>query len=125
MNNSDSSMDLADDLFVAVARVLDDDEPPALVDNSTLTKVGETPTSTQREAELAAAVDRGKRVLCTDCKPGQGLRVISPNAADFLLQHTGTLEALQSAASILGHLYYLIWSQPRIFHLVTFFSPFG
>ena len=80
MNNSDSSMDSADDLFVAAAQVPDDDEPPALVDNSTLPKVGETPTSTQREVELTATVDQGKRILCTYCKPGQGLHVISPYA---------------------------------------------
>ena len=65
-------MDLADNVFVEAARVLDDDEPPALVDNSTLPKAGETPTSTQREAELAATVDGGKGFCALTVSPAGG-----------------------------------------------------
>ena len=74
--------DSADDFLREAARVLDEDHVPP-VNSSTLPSAGKTPTTTQREAELAAAVDGGNRVLCTDGMPGQGLPVISPNA--FLL----------------------------------------
>ena len=45
--------------------MLEDDEVSPVV-SSTLPSAGKTPSETQREAELTAAVDGGNRVLCID-----------------------------------------------------------
>ena len=77
--NNDVRNDSAADLLEEAARLLDmdtDHVPP--VDTPTLPNAGKTPTTTHREAELAAVVDGGNRALCTDGMPGQGLHVISP-----------------------------------------------
>ena len=66
--------------------MLEDDEV-SLVKSSTLPSAGKTPSETQQEAELAAAVDGGNRVLCTDRMPCQGLHVISPNASHLLINY--------------------------------------
>ena len=58
--------------FEEVVRELEDDHVSPVI-KSTLPSAGKTPTITRLEAELAATVDGGKRVLSTDGKPGQGL----------------------------------------------------
>ena len=73
--------DSAADFFEEAARILDADHVPP-VNTSTLPNASKTPTTTEREAKLAAAVDGGNRVLCIDGMPGQGLHVIPPNNAD-------------------------------------------
>ena len=50
--------------------------PP--VNSSTLLSAGKIPTITLQEAELAAAVDGGNKVLCIDGMHKKGLHVISP-----------------------------------------------
>ena len=89
--------DSADDFLREATRVLDEDHVPP-VNSSTLPSAGKTPTTTQREAELAAAVDGGNRVLCTDGMPGQGLPIISPSTCE-----KGRVRYRVKAASVIIH----------------------
>ena len=76
--------DPADDFFTEAARILEEDNVPP-VNAPTLPHDGKTPTGTQREAELATAVDGGNRDMCTNSMPSQGLHVIFPQACSIII----------------------------------------
>ena len=61
--------------FEEAAWVLEDHHVSPVI-KLILPSADNTPTITWLEAKLVAAVDGGKRVLCTDGKPCEGLHVI-------------------------------------------------